>query len=97
MSPAYSESFNTPDLVAQIGCKYICDWSNDEMPYKMNTAFGNLIAMPVSQEISDRQIIINYHQTEDSFYTQVCDQFDALYHEANQYGVKVRLKMRLPY
>jgi allantoinase len=97
LSPAYSESFNTPDLVAAAGCKYIGCWSNDDMPYHMHTTHGNLIALPLSQEISDRQIIINYHQTEDEFVQQVIDQFNVLYKEAALYGGRILSLTLTPY
>jgi peptidoglycan/xylan/chitin deacetylase (PgdA/CDA1 family) len=97
MSPAYSESFETPDLVKKYGCNYLCDWSNDDMPYLMDTAYGNLVAMSVSQEISDRQIIINYHQTEDSFQQQVCDQLNVLSEEAGLYGGRILSLTLTPY
>ena len=89
MSPAVSESFNTPDLLTEFGIEYVCDWANDELPYRMNTKNGNLVAMPVSQEINDRQIIINYHHDEASFVQQLKDQFDWLLEETNRHGGRV--------
>ena len=97
MSPAFSESFETPALAAAAGCTYICDWANDDLPYPLNTPNGALWAMPVSQEISDRRIIIECHQTEDSFVTQACDQFDALYAEAERFGPRVFSLTLTPY
>lgn len=97
MSPAYSESFHTPDIVKQHGCSYICDWSNDDLPYLMKTNFGDLVAMPVSQEISDRQIIINYHQTENSFLQQIMDQADVFREEANGHGSRILSLTLTPY
>lgn len=97
MSPAFSESFDTPALVAAAGCTYICDWANDDLPYRLHTQNGPLWAMPVSQEISDRRILIEYHQTEDSFVTQVCDQLDVLGEEANRYGGRLFSLTLTPY
>jgi hypothetical protein len=97
MSPAFNESFYTPDIVKENGCTYICDWSNDDMPYLMDTSQGSIVALPVSQEISDRQIIINYHQTEDSFIQQVKDQADVLLEEANEYGGRILSLTLTPY
>jgi allantoinase len=97
LSPAYSESFETIDLLADQGYEYVCDWSNDDLPYKMNTKNGNIIAMPVSQEISDRQILINNHHTEDSFYTQVCDQYDVFSEESKSHGGRVLSLTLTPY
>ena len=46
LSPAKSESFATPDLVAAAGCDYLCDWVNDDMPYAFSTQSGTVTAMP---------------------------------------------------
>lgn len=97
ISPAFSESVQTPDLLTECGIQYIGDWANDELPYEFSTTNGTLTAIPVSQEINDRQIIINYHHSEDSFVQQVIDQFDYLYDEANQYGGRVLSLVLTPY
>lgn len=97
MSPAFSESFNTLELLAKKGIQYVCDWANDELPYTIKTKQGNIVAMPITQELSDRQIIINYHHTEDSFVQQVKDQFDCLYTEAEKYGGRILSLQITPY
>src|SRR5712692_2348994 len=33
--PDFQETPNTPDLLAAEGIRYVCDWGNDEQPYKM--------------------------------------------------------------
>ena len=86
LSPAYSQSFNTPDLLTAAGIEYCGDWANDDLPYKMNTKNGSLINLPISQEISDRQIITNYHHTEESYVQQIKDQLEVLSTETLQYG-----------
>ncbi|TAF93954.1 MAG: polysaccharide deacetylase [Cytophagia bacterium] len=97
MSPAVSESFNTPDLLTEFGINYVCDWANDELPYPIKTTNGDLMALPVSQELNDRQIIVNYHHTEESFGQQIKDQFDWLYHESVRYGGRILSLTLHPY
>ena len=53
LSPALSESFNTPDILAENGIEYVCNWVNDEQPYAMNVRTGSLISVPYSIEIND--------------------------------------------
>ena len=48
LSPARSESENTPDLLAEFGITYFCDWVNDDMPYTFNTRHAALTAMPLA-------------------------------------------------
>ncbi|MCZ8132102.1 MAG: polysaccharide deacetylase family protein [Steroidobacteraceae bacterium] len=56
-----------------------------------------LVAMPHSTELSDRQILIDYHHTEDEYAQQLCDQFDVLYAEAARYGGRVLCIPLTPY
>ncbi|MCS6967501.1 MAG: polysaccharide deacetylase family protein [Cytophagales bacterium] len=97
LSPASSESFLTPDLVQEEGFTYFCDWANDEMPYEFTTRKGKLLAMPYSEEISDRQIIFGYHHTEEQFAEQVKDQFHVLLAESNRYGGRILSIVLYPY
>ncbi len=83
-SPAHSESHATLDLVADAGCRYVCDWVNDDMPYSMQTASGQLYAMPQAHEISDLQLLHTYRHNPQQFVQQVTDHFDWLYREAGR-------------
>lgn len=89
LSPGKSESRRTLDLIAAEGIEYTCDWPNDDMPYPMRTATGRLWAMPHSEEINDRTILLQYHHTEDQLVEQVNDQFETLYAEAGRGGGRI--------
>lgn len=73
LSPGKSQSQRTPELIAQAGLDYMCDWPNDDMPYEFRTDAGPLIAMPHSDDIDDQRIIGDYKHGEPSFVEQVCD------------------------
>jgi peptidoglycan/xylan/chitin deacetylase (PgdA/CDA1 family) len=51
--PEYSESARTPQLLAQAGIRYVCDWANDEQPYRMHTSQGELYALPILLALDD--------------------------------------------
>jgi allantoinase len=53
LGPEYGESARTPQLLAQAGIRYVCDWTNDEQPYRMKTAEGELFALPIMLELDD--------------------------------------------
>jgi peptidoglycan/xylan/chitin deacetylase (PgdA/CDA1 family) len=89
LSPARSESYNTPDLVAAEGVDYLCDWINDDMPYPFRTKWGGVTAMPHQHWISDVQILFFYKQSGDEFVQQVKDQFDTLHREAGEQGGRI--------
>jgi peptidoglycan/xylan/chitin deacetylase (PgdA/CDA1 family) len=79
LSIARSESWNTLDLVKAAGGSYVCDWVNDELPYRFN---NGLVNFPLNHELSDRQIINVQQQSVDSYATQMLDAFDWLSAEA---------------
>ena len=82
LSPASSQSANTLDLVAKEGCSFVCDWVNDDMPYRLETKAGPIAAMPYAYEVSDLQLFQHYRSTPKQFIEQVRDHFDWLYREA---------------
>ena len=82
LGPALSESHHTPDLLAENGIEYVCDWVNDEQPYRMNVRTGRLISMPYSIEINDIPAFLERGMSGEEFYRMVVDQFDVLYEDA---------------
>jgi peptidoglycan/xylan/chitin deacetylase (PgdA/CDA1 family) len=53
LGPEYGESSRTPQLLARAGIQYVCDWVNDEQPYRMTTPEGELFALPMLLELDD--------------------------------------------
>jgi len=45
--PDFQETLNTPNLLAAEGIHYVCDWGNDEQPYKMTPKTGELYSLGV--------------------------------------------------
>lgn len=81
------ETWNTLDYLAEEGCEYVSDWTNDDQPYMM-TLDGNkrLVAMPYSHEINDKPAFEKFHRTADEFRDMICRQFDVLYREGAASG-----------
>lgn len=86
LSPARSQSWNTPDLLTDNGIEYCCDWVNDDMPYPFHTRNGDLTMMPLSSEIEDQFVIGQNLHSEDSWVEQVKDAFDYLLAESAGQG-----------
>ena len=84
-SPAASHTVNTPDLVAEAGIKYFCDWYHDDQPFPMKVKTGQLITVPYSMELNDT---ITYYkgQEGDDLARMIRDQFDTLYAEGADSG-----------
>lgn len=89
VSPGRSESMNTPDLLAEEGVTWFADWINDDMPYAFAAGAGSLTAMPLSADVDDRQILVEYRHAEPDYAQQVIDQFTYLAREAETGGGRV--------
>ena len=53
LGPEYGESERTPQLLAQEGIRYVCDWANDEQPYPIKSPSGEIFALPILWELDD--------------------------------------------
>jgi peptidoglycan/xylan/chitin deacetylase (PgdA/CDA1 family) len=89
LSPGKLNSPNTPDLIAEAGIEYFCDWVNDEVPYRWNVASGELWSMPLATEISDTFTLVDNLHSEGSWADQVCDAADLLHAEAAEQGGRI--------
>ena len=89
ISPARNESEHTPELLAENGIEYFCDWVNDDMPYPFRTETGELTAMPLSTELEDRFVLMNNLHSEQSWLEQVCDACNFLLAEAEAGGGRI--------
>jgi allantoinase len=81
LSPALQETFNTPDILAEAGVKYLCDWCCDDQPFRMNVKKGALISIPYTTDLNDIPAFLYHHRTPQQFSQMIKDQFDTLYQE----------------
>lgn len=79
LGPGLAETTRTPDLLKQAGAGYVADWVNDDQPYAMQTAHGELYSVPYSTEINDMAVFPAHSPME--FLRMIKDQFDTLYAE----------------
>ena len=86
VSPAGSQSHETPDLLAAHGVRYMGDWINDDMPYAFHTRNGDITALPLSLELDDAFVIGNNLHSEWEYADQIKDAADYLLAEANATG-----------
>ena len=86
LSPARSQSENTPELLQQAGLQWFGDWINDELPYPFQTANGPLTALPLSLELEDRFIVGENLHAEAEYADQMVDACDFLLEEAQRSG-----------
>jgi peptidoglycan/xylan/chitin deacetylase (PgdA/CDA1 family) len=81
LGPGLTQTYDTPDLLAEAGVKYIGDWVYDDEPTVIATKHGPLTTLPYTVELNDIPIMVVQHHHADIFLKRACDQFDRLYRE----------------
>jgi allantoinase len=84
LGPALTETFNTPELLAELGLTYLLDWCNDDQPFPLNVKAGRMISVPYSIEMNDVCLFVGKSLSGDAFAQMVMDQFDVLYEEGGR-------------
>lgn len=81
LGPGLAETWDTPELLAQEGIEYLCDWVTDEQPYAIKTAARPLVVVPYSVELNDIPMMLIQHHAARELFDRTRDQFDRLYEE----------------
>jgi allantoinase len=55
LGPGLTETWETPDLLAEEGYDYVCDWVLDDQPVTLKTRAKPLVNIPYTQECNDRR------------------------------------------
>ena len=82
MGPGLAGTFDTPDLLAEEGIEYTCDWVMDDQPVPLKVRSGRLISLPYTQELNDIAMYVVQHHSSPEMYERGKDQFDILYEES---------------
>lgn len=97
LSPARQQSFATLDLIRAAGFEICLDWEQDEVPVAMKTDAGEVIGLPLSNELDDRALMIDRRQSEDEWAIQVLEAADYLAQDADRFGGRVLSFTLTPY
>lgn len=84
-SPAASHTLNTPDLVAEAGIRYYCDFYHDDQPFPVRVRKGRLITVPYQMDLNDAVLTSGAGEGED-FLRMARDMFDTLYADGETSG-----------
>jgi allantoinase len=82
LGPGLTQTYETPELLAEAGIRYIGDWVFDDEPTEIRTANGALLTLPYTVELNDIPMMIVQHHRADELLRRATDQFDRLYLEA---------------
>jgi allantoinase len=82
IGPYLSETFETPNLLAELGYNHILDWCADDQPFPMNVKTGKMVSVPYSIEINDATLFLGRNLAGRDFEDLIVDQFETLYAES---------------
>jgi peptidoglycan/xylan/chitin deacetylase (PgdA/CDA1 family) len=79
LSPWISESFLTPDLLAETGYRYTLNWCHDDQPVPFTTRSGKTLwSIPYPQELNDIPMIVARQMDGADFADMIVDNFDEM-------------------
>jgi allantoinase len=83
LGPGLGETWHTLDLLRAHGVQYVCDWVNDDLPYRMN---NGLYSIPYSIELNDMPLFNMPSIDIGEFERRIRETFDVLYEEGARNG-----------
>lgn len=86
LGPEYGESNRTPQLLAEAGLRYVCDWANDEQPYPMTTGDNPFYALPLLYELDDVASLAQRKVTVEDYQRRLTESFDTLHEDGADTG-----------
>jgi len=82
LGPGLTETWETPDLLAEEGYEYVCDWVLDDQPVLLKTRTKPIIGIPYTQECNDVAMMLIQHHKAGEYCDRAIDQFEQLYRDA---------------
>jgi peptidoglycan/xylan/chitin deacetylase (PgdA/CDA1 family) len=76
-----TETWSSLDILKEAGVEYLCDWVNDDLPYRMN---NGIYSIPYSIEVNDMPLFNLPSISIEDFYRRIVDSFDVLYEEGGR-------------
>ncbi|MCH8199426.1 MAG: polysaccharide deacetylase family protein [Chloroflexi bacterium] len=81
LGPGMSETFETPDILAEEGVSFVMDWLNDDQPYPLKVSSGSLLSVPYTNELNDIGVYIRQGSAGPELPRRVADHLDTLMHD----------------
>ncbi len=86
MSPGWSETFDTLDYLHEAGIEYVCQWVIDDIPTKLHTKHGEMIALPYALDLNDSVIYAIEKHSSPEMQLRVQRTLEVFAAEAREYG-----------
>ncbi|MFE4756804.1 polysaccharide deacetylase family protein [Streptomyces mirabilis] len=79
-SAAISQSYATPDILTELGIRYVCDYSADDQPFPVTVSEGSLVSVPYRLPTVD---VVQLHEnTAEQYADNLIEQFEVQYEES---------------
>jgi allantoinase len=82
LGPGLTETWETPDILAEEGYDYVADWVLDDQPAWLKTRSKPILSIPYTQECNDVAMMLIQHHKASEFYERAIDQFEQIYKDA---------------
>ncbi len=82
LGPGLTETWETPDILAEEGYDYVADWVLDDQPVWLKTRGKPILSIPYTQECNDVAMMLIQHHKASEFFERAIDQFEQLYADA---------------
>ncbi len=90
------ETGHTPDLLKELGYRYLMDWPMDDQPVWLRTRAGPILSVPYPIETDDAQAIVHRKYSASVFADMVVDQFDEMLVQAESHPLVMNVSVH-PY
>lgn len=96
ISPGLTETYETPDILAEEGIQYVANWILDDQPCDIATRTGSLVSIPYTAEINDVSMLLIQNHKAVEYVDRAIDQFEQLYAES-EHSARVMAVTLHPY
>ena len=90
------ETPHTPDLLKELGYRYLMDWPMDDQPVWLSTRAGPILSVPYPIETDDAQGIVHRRWSAATFADAVVDQFDEMLSQSERDALVMNVSLH-PY
>ena len=88
LGPGLTETWETPDLLAEAGYDYVADWVLDDQPVVLKTRTRPIVNIPYTQECNDVAMMLIQHHEAGEYYRRAIDQFEQIYADSRDFGAR---------
>lgn len=86
LGPGLAETWQSLEHLSEAGIRYVCDWVNDDQPYRMEVGKPPMVALPYSVQTNDVPAYFDMKVSVPEFEAMLKRQFDVLYREGAESG-----------